>query len=152
MKYWLFKSEPDAFSIDDLERDGTSEWSGVRNFQARNTMKEMTVGDLGFFYHSSCKPPGIAGVLRVSAAAHPDSTQFDPKSEYHDGSSRNADPNWEIRDPDKGNPRRMPDGSAPPGKIVHEPGDGGHDWHPGQRPPGFEDPNPFLAQQRSRGC
>jgi len=94
MKYWLFKSEPDTFSIDDLKRDGTTEWSGVRNFQARNTMREMTPGDLGFFYHSSCKPPGIAGIVRVSAAAHPDSTQFDPESEYHDRSSHEDDPKW----------------------------------------------------------
>jgi predicted RNA-binding protein with PUA-like domain len=94
MNYWLFKSEPDTFSIDDLKRDGTTEWSGVRNFQARNTMQAMALGDLGFFYHSSCKPPGIAGIVRVSAAAHPDSSQFDPKSEYHDGSSRKAAPKW----------------------------------------------------------
>ena len=94
MKYWLFKSAPDAFSIEDLKRDGTTEWSGVRNFQARNTMREMAVGDLGFFYHSSCKPPGIAGIVRVSVAAHPDSTQFNPKSEYHDGSSKKDDPKW----------------------------------------------------------
>jgi predicted RNA-binding protein with PUA-like domain len=94
MKYWLFKSEPDAFGIADLARVGTEEWSGVRNFQARNLMKEMTVGDLGFFYHSSCTPPGIAGVLRVAAAAHPDSTQFDPRSDYHDGSSRKDNPKW----------------------------------------------------------
>ena len=94
MRHWLFKSEPDTFSLDDLERDGTTEWSGVRNFQARNLMREMQVGDLGFFYHSSVKPPGIAGICEVIAEAHPDSTQFDRASEYYDGSSGRANPKW----------------------------------------------------------
>ncbi len=91
-RHWLFKTEPDTFSIDDLERVGREEWSGVRSFQARNIMREMKLGDLGFFYHSSTKPPGIAGICRVVAEAHPDSTQFDKRSEYYDRTSKPADP------------------------------------------------------------
>jgi predicted RNA-binding protein with PUA-like domain len=94
MRYWLFKSEPDVFGIDHLAHDGRTEWSGVRNFQARNIMKEMSVGDLGFFYHSSTKPPGVAGICEVTAVAHPDPTQFDPKSEYYDPTSRAEKPKW----------------------------------------------------------
>jgi predicted RNA-binding protein with PUA-like domain len=93
-RHWLFKSEPDAFSLADLERDGRTEWSGVRSFQARNIMREMRVGDRGFFYHSSTKPPGIAGVCEVVAEAHPDSTQFDRASEYYDRTSKRDDPKW----------------------------------------------------------
>ena len=93
-RHWLFKTEPDSFSIDDLEREGRTEWSGVRNFTARNLMRDMRVGDLGFFYHSSTKPPGIAGICRVAARAHPDSTQFDPASEYYDPGSPRDDPRW----------------------------------------------------------
>jgi predicted RNA-binding protein with PUA-like domain len=94
VRHWLFKSEPESYSIGDLERDGRTEWSGVRNFQARNIMREMRIGDLGFFYHSNAKPPGIAGICRVVAEAHPDSTQFDPASEYRDRTSRRDDPKW----------------------------------------------------------
>ncbi len=94
MRHWLFKTEPDTFSVDDLERVGREEWSGVRSFQARNIMREMKLGDLGFFYHSSTKPPGIAGICRVVAEAHPDSTQFDKRSEYYDRTSKPADPRW----------------------------------------------------------
>lgn len=93
-RYWLFKSEPDSFSIADLERVGREEWSGVRNYTARNLMREMKPGDLGFFYHSSVQPPGIAGTCKVVAAAHPDSTQFDRKSEYYDAKSEPGDPRW----------------------------------------------------------
>ncbi|HYW53493.1 MAG TPA: EVE domain-containing protein [Dongiaceae bacterium] len=93
-RHWLFKSEPESFSIDDLARVGREEWSGVRNFRARNLMREMQPGDLGFFYHSSTKTIGIAGVCEVVAAAHPDSTQFDKKSEYYDRSSKRDDPTW----------------------------------------------------------
>jgi predicted RNA-binding protein with PUA-like domain len=93
-RHWLFKSEPDAFSIQDLERDGRTEWSGVRNYQARNLMREMRVGDLGFFYHSNATPPGVVGICEVVAEAHPDSTQFDPKSEYYDRTSKRAEPKW----------------------------------------------------------
>ena len=90
--YWLFKSEPDVYGIDRLEREGRTEWSGVRNFQARNFMREMQVGDLGFFYHSSTKPPGIAGVLKVIRAAYPDFTQFE------DPTSRPEKPKWWMVD------------------------------------------------------
>jgi len=93
-RHWLFKSEPDAYSLADLERDGRTEWSGVRSFQARNLMREMKVGDKGFFYHSSVQPPGIVGVCEVIAEAHPDSTQFDRASEYYDRTSKRDDPKW----------------------------------------------------------
>jgi predicted RNA-binding protein with PUA-like domain len=93
-RYWLFKTEPDAFSIDDLARVKTEEWSGVRNFQARNLMREMQRGDRGFFYHSSVTPPGIVGICEIVAEAHPDSTQFDPRSDYYDRSSKRDEPKW----------------------------------------------------------
>lgn len=93
-RFWLFKSEPETFSLDHLERDGTTEWSGVRNFQARNLMREMHVGDRGFFYHSSVQPPGVAGICEVVAEAHPDSTQFDRASAYYDRTSKRDDPKW----------------------------------------------------------
>ncbi len=105
-RHWLFKTEPDSFSIDDLERVGREEWSGVRNFQARNLMREMKLGDLAFFYHSSTKPAGIAGICEVVAAAHPDSTQFDAKSEYYDRTSKREDPKWWCVD--VGFVRRLP--------------------------------------------
>ena len=95
MTYWLMKSEPDEFSIEDLERTGTTPWFGVRNFQARNFMREqMQLGDLAFFYHSSCPEPGIAGICEVSAPAYPDASQFDPKSPYFDAASKRESPRW----------------------------------------------------------
>jgi predicted RNA-binding protein with PUA-like domain len=97
MKYWLMKSEPDECSIDDvLAAPGKkTAWSGVRNYQARNFMRdEMRVGDGVLFYHSSCAEPGIAGLAEVASAAYPDATQFDPKSEYFDSHSSRADPRW----------------------------------------------------------
>jgi predicted RNA-binding protein with PUA-like domain len=95
MRYWLMKSEPDEFSIDDLERDKTTPWFGVRNFQARNFMKkEMSVGDRVFFYHSSCAVPGIAGIAEVSSPAYPDATQFQRASPYFDPASRKERPRW----------------------------------------------------------
>jgi predicted RNA-binding protein with PUA-like domain len=93
-RHWLFKTEPDTFSIDDLRRVKREEWSGVRNYTARNLMREMRAGDLGFFYHSSTTPAGIAGMCEVVAEAHPDSTQFDRKSEYYDRNSKRDDPRW----------------------------------------------------------
>jgi len=85
MKYWLMKSEPDVFSIDDLKKKGKSGWDGVRNYQARNYMRdEMRLGDKIFFYHSNATPPGIAGIAEVSKESHPDPTQFELKSEYFD--------------------------------------------------------------------
>jgi predicted RNA-binding protein with PUA-like domain len=91
------KSEPDEFSIDDLARarGQSTPWFGVRNYQARNYMRdEMKVGDRAFFYHSSCPEPGIAGIVEIVAPAHPDATQFDPKSPYHDAKSTRASPRW----------------------------------------------------------
>jgi predicted RNA-binding protein with PUA-like domain len=98
MAYWLFKSEPDVYGIDRLEREGKTEWSGVRNWQARNNMIAMKVGELGFFYHSSVKPPGIAGICRVIREAYPDFTQFDPAGEYYDPTSRPERPKWRMVD------------------------------------------------------
>ena len=97
MRYWLMKSEPDEFSIDDLVKapKQTTSWFGVRNYQARNFMRdEMKVGDRAFFYHSSCPEPGIAGVVEIAAPAHPDVSQFDPKSPYYDPKSKRDDPRW----------------------------------------------------------
>ena len=97
MRYWLMKSEPDEFSIDDLARAPRrgSAWFGVRNYQARNFMRdEMRVGDQVLFYHSSCAQPGIAGLAEVCAAAHPDETQFDPNSKYYDPKATRAAPRW----------------------------------------------------------
>ena len=97
MRYWLMKSEPDEFSIDDLARASrrTTSWFGVRNYQARNFMRDgMKIGDLALFYHSSCPDPGVAGIVRVSAPAHPDATQFDPKSDYFDPKSPRETPRW----------------------------------------------------------
>lgn len=98
-RYWLMKSEPDTFSIDDLERVGTEPWNGVRNYQARNFMRDgMHVGDGVFFYHSNCKVPGIVGIAKVASAAYPDDTQFDPKSDYHDPKASREDPRWMLVD------------------------------------------------------
>ena len=97
MSYWLMKSEPDEFSIDDLARarGQTTPWFGVRNYQARNYMRDgMRIGDRAFFYHSSCPDPGIAGIVEVVASAHPDATQFDPESPYYDAKSTRASPRW----------------------------------------------------------
>ncbi len=95
MRYWLMKSEPDEFSIDDLERDGRTAWFGVRNFQARNFMRyEMQVGDRAFFYHSSCPQAGIAGIAEVSKPAYPDASQFERSSPYFDAASRKEKPRW----------------------------------------------------------
>jgi len=95
MRYWLMKSEPDEFSIDDLDvaPQQTTAWFGVRNYQARNFMRDqMAVGDKVFFYHSSCPEPGIAGLAEVAKKAYPDRTQFDPKSPYFDPKSTPENP------------------------------------------------------------
>jgi predicted RNA-binding protein with PUA-like domain len=97
MRYWLMKSEPDEFSIDDLARSPkqTTAWFGVRNYQARNYMRdEMRIGDRAFFYHSSCPEPGIAGIVEISRLAYPDATQFDPTSPYYDAKSSRDAPRW----------------------------------------------------------
>ncbi|MFT7773504.1 EVE domain-containing protein [Roseateles sp.] len=95
MNYWLMKSEPDEASILDLQRAGTLPWTGVRNYQARNFMRDdMRQGDGVLFYHSSCPEPGIAGLAEVCSAAYPDATQFDPASHYHDPKSKPEAPRW----------------------------------------------------------
>lgn len=98
-RYWLMKSEPDAFSIDDLERVGTEPWTGVRNYQARNFMRNgMRVGDGVLFYHSNCAPPGIVGLAKVASQAYPDPTQFDAKSDYFDPKAMQEEPRWHMVD------------------------------------------------------
>ena len=93
------KSEPGAYSIDDLERDGSTCWDGVRNYQARNFMRDaMSVGDPVLFYHSNANPPGVAGVARVCSEAHPDHTAWDRESRYFDARSRREDPVWMMVD------------------------------------------------------
>ena len=98
MQYWLMKSEPDVYSIDDLERDGSTYWEGVRNYTARNNMRKMTVGDLVLYYHSNAKPPGVAGVARITKEAYPDPHQWDPKSKYYDAKSTQENPRWSMVD------------------------------------------------------
>jgi len=99
MTYWLMKSEPDAYSIDDLERDGREKWDGIRNYQARNMMRDdMKIGEEIFFYHSNCKEPGIVGVARVASEPYPDPTQFDKKSKYYDAKSSADNPRWCLVD------------------------------------------------------
>ena len=101
MKYWLLKSEPDVFSIDDLKTrpKKTEPWNGVRNYQVRNMMRdEMKVGDLALFYHSSCPVPGVAGVAKIVSEGKPDPTQFDADSEYFDKGSKKEEPRWLLVD------------------------------------------------------
>ncbi|NUO77106.1 MAG: EVE domain-containing protein [Lysobacter sp.] len=98
-RYWLMKSEPDTFSIDDLVRVRTEPWNGVRNYPARNYMRDgMKVGDGVLFYHSNTAVPGIAGLATIASAAYPDPTQFDAKSDYHDPKSTREDPRWLLVD------------------------------------------------------
>ena len=97
MRYWLMKSEPSEMSIDSLASlpGQTVAWDGVRSYQARNFMRnQMQIGDLAFFYHSSCPQPGIAGIVQISRLAYPDTTQFDPKSKYFDPKSSKENPRW----------------------------------------------------------
>ncbi|WP_329741263.1 EVE domain-containing protein [Dyella sp. A6] len=97
--HWLMKSEPDAFSIDDLKRNKQEPWDGVRNYQARNFMRDgMRVGDQVFFYHSNCSEPGIVGIAKVATDAYPDPSQFDPKSKYFDPASSRDSPRWMLVD------------------------------------------------------
>src|SRR5690606_15612868 len=101
MNYWLMKSEPDVFSFGDLKRrkQKGEPWNGVRNYQARNFMRdEMKKGDLVLFYHSSCPIPGVAGIAKVNSDAYPDSTQFDSESEYYDPKSTQENPRWFLVD------------------------------------------------------
>lgn len=98
-RYWLMKSEPDVFSIDDLKAKGRAPWDGVRNYQARNYMRDgMRVGDLILFYHSSTEPPGVAGLARVAREAYPDFTAWDPRSDYRDPKSTPENPVWMMVD------------------------------------------------------
>lgn len=96
MNYWLMKSEPSTFGIDDLAaaKGKTTGWDGVRNFQARNFLREMHKGDLAFFYHSSCEVPGIAGVVSVTREAYPDATAFDSSDDHYDADSDPNNPRW----------------------------------------------------------
>lgn len=99
MNYWLLKSEPNAYSIDDLARDKTTHWDGVRNFQARNYMRDqMKVGDKVLFYHSNTEPIGIVGVAEVCKEAYPDHTAFDPKDHHYDPKSDPSKPTWYMVD------------------------------------------------------
>ena len=98
-RYWLMKSEPSAYSIDDLERDKTEPWDGIRNYEARNFMKDsMKVGDQAFFYHSNADPIAIVGIMEIASEPYPDFTQFDPKSKYFDAKSSEANPRWMLVD------------------------------------------------------
>jgi len=97
--YWLMKSEPDVYSIDDLKRDGREMWDSIRNYQARNMMRDdMRIGDEVFFYHSNCKQPAIAGIARVASEPYPDPTQFDKKLKYFDPKSTKENPRWILVD------------------------------------------------------
>lgn len=96
MNYWLMKSEPGAYGIADLKRDRQTVWDGVRNYQARNFLRSMQIGDLAFFYHSSTLPPGIAGTMRIVEAGLADPTQFDPDSQYYDAKSTQDAPRWQT--------------------------------------------------------
>jgi predicted RNA-binding protein with PUA-like domain len=101
MNYWLMKSEPDVFSIDDLENrpNQTEPWDGVRNYQARNMLRdEMKKGDLAFFYHSSCEIPGIVGIIEIAKEGYPDPTAFNPKHRYYDPKSKRDKPTWYLVD------------------------------------------------------
>lgn len=95
---WLVKSEPDTFGIADLERDGKTRWDGVRNYQARNHLRAMRVGDPVLIYHSNCTPPCVVGLGTVLREGYGDPTQFDPKSPYHDPKSDPANPRWTAVD------------------------------------------------------
>jgi len=94
--HWLMKSEPDVYGIDHLQQEQTTLWDGIRNYQARNFMRAMRVGDQAFFYHSNCKPPGIVGLMEVVETGLVDPTQFDPSSKYHDPASKPEAPRWDC--------------------------------------------------------
>ena len=95
MNYWLMKSEPDVYGIDDLEKAGTDYWDGIRNYQARNMIRDqMKPGDLAFFYHSNTKEPAIVGIMEIVSEGYPDDTAFDPNEKYYDPKSDPANPRW----------------------------------------------------------
>ncbi len=95
-KYWLMKSEPDAYSIETLEKEKETIWDGIRNYQARNFMRKMEIGDQAFFYHSNCKPPGIVGLMEIVNKNIIDPTQFDKNSKYYDSKSDKLNPRWDC--------------------------------------------------------
>jgi len=96
MAYWLMKSEPDVYGIDHLQQDGTTLWDGIRNYQARNFMRSMALGDRAFFYHSNAKPPGIVGMMEVIEIGITDPSQFDPANKYFDPKSKPEAPRWDC--------------------------------------------------------
>jgi len=99
MAYWLMKSEPDVYSIDNMQKDGREMWDSIRNYQARNMMRDdMRIGDEIFFYHSNCKEPGIVGITRVASEPYPDPVQFDKTSNYFDPKSTQENPRWILVD------------------------------------------------------
>ena len=99
MKYWLMKNEPEAFSIDDLERVKIEPWDGIRNYQVRNFFRDdMSIGDKAFFYHSSCKIPAIVGIMEIVSDAYPDHTAWDPEEHYYDLKSDPENPTWLMVD------------------------------------------------------
>lgn len=96
MAFWLMKSEPDVYGIEHLASEGSTLWDGIRNYQARNYMRSMQVGDQAFFYHSNAKPPGIIGLMEVIATGLTDPSQFDPASAYYDPASKPEAPRWDC--------------------------------------------------------
>jgi len=96
MQYWLMKSEPEVYSLQDLQRDRSTVWDGVRNYQARNFLRDMQIGDLAFFYHSNTQPPGIAGLMQICQPDLIDPTQFDASSKYYDAKSTPEKPRWQT--------------------------------------------------------
>ena len=96
INYWLMKSEPDAYSIKDLEKEGETLWDGIRNYQARNFMRSMKIGDQAFFYHSNTKPPGIVGLMEIIEKNLIDPFQFDERSKYFDKNSKRDNPRWDC--------------------------------------------------------
>jgi len=96
MAHWLMKSEPDVYGIDHLQQEGTTLWDGIRNYQARNFMRSMAIGDRAFFYHSNAKPPGIVGLMEVIETGLTDPSQFDPASKYFDPKSKAEAPRWDC--------------------------------------------------------
>ncbi|WP_305765062.1 EVE domain-containing protein [Anabaena sp. UHCC 0204] len=96
INYWLMKSEPSVYSITDLQQQGKTIWDGVRNYQARNFLRQMQIGDLAFFYHSNAEPPGIFGLMRIVETGIADPTQFDINSKYYDAKSTPESPRWQT--------------------------------------------------------
>lgn len=119
MAFWLVKSEPESFSIDDLREKVVEHWDGVRNYGARNNLMAMKLGDLAFFHHSSCDPPGVAGICEVVREAYPDDSQFDPESKYFDAKATPDKPRWFM--PDMKFVRKF-DRFVPLGEIRETPG------------------------------